>query len=58
MNYLQGKRFLTTLAMMECNTIFEPSLQPRPKLTVTLDPYPMSWARDQTHILIDTSWVC
>ena len=35
----------------------EPPLRPIPQLTATLDPNPLSEARDQTCVLMDTSWI-
>ena len=35
-------------------TGFQPHLWPPPQLTAMPDPYPLTKARDQTHILMDT----
>ena len=35
----------------------EPHLRTAPQLTAKPDPYPLSKARDQTRILMDTGWV-
>ena len=37
---------------------YEPSLQPTPQLTATLDPQHTGEAREGTRILTDTSGVC
>ena len=31
---------------------------PTPQLMATLDPYPLNKVKDQTHVLMDLSWVC
>ena len=35
----------------------QPHLRPIPQLTATPDPYPLSKARDRTHVLMDASQV-
>ena len=40
------------------NTRSESHMQPRPQLTQCWILNPLSKARDQTHIFMDTSWVC
>ena len=40
------------------NTGSKPCLQPAPQLTATSDPQPTKQGRDQSHVLMDNSWVC
>ena len=50
---LQLPAYATAMAMGS-----EPWLQPTPQLMATLDPHPLSEALDQTHIFMDTNWIC
>ena len=39
------------------NVGYEPHLQTTPQLTAMADPQPTNKTRDQTHILMDISWI-
>ena len=46
------------LCQSHSNARSEPRLQPTPQLTATLDPYPLSEARERTQNLMVPSQIC